>query len=129
MTDKELCEFGERLYGSVLYTPLSAATLFNLGIAVRQALPWSALPQSLRFAVFKIAAGCVDAGSGSGQDREAGSAADAGSMFNAKEVQAPSPAGRAEPVGKSELIARSEGDVLDEPLEHDLGAQNQKPPK
>lgn len=60
MTDRELCEFGEKLYASVLYTPLSAATLFNLGLAVRQAIPWSALPQHLRFAVFKIAAGCLE---------------------------------------------------------------------
>lgn len=59
MTDKELCDFGERLYESVLFTPLPAATIFNLALAVRQAVAWAQLPQHLKFAVFKIAASCV----------------------------------------------------------------------
>ena len=59
MTDKELSAFGEKLYESVLFTPLPAATVFNLALAVREAIPWSHLPQHLKFAVFKIAANCT----------------------------------------------------------------------
>ncbi|MDX2087870.1 MAG: hypothetical protein SFX73_08470 [Kofleriaceae bacterium] len=59
MTDKELSSFGERLYEAVLFTPLPAATVFNLALAVRGAVPWAQLPQHLKFAVFKIAASCV----------------------------------------------------------------------
>lgn len=59
MTDRELCNFGERLYEAVLYTPLPSATIFNLALAVRQAVAWEHLPQALKFAVFKIAASCV----------------------------------------------------------------------
>lgn len=59
MTDKELSEFGGKLYEAVLFTPLPAATVFSLALAVRQAIPWSHLPQHLKFAVFKIAASCT----------------------------------------------------------------------
>ncbi|MDX2023238.1 MAG: hypothetical protein SF187_23595 [Deltaproteobacteria bacterium] len=59
MTDKELSEFGGKLYEAVLFTPLPAATVFSLALAVRQAIPWAHLPQHLKFAVFKIAASCT----------------------------------------------------------------------
>jgi hypothetical protein len=56
MTDKELAVFGERLYEAVLLTPLPAGTILGLATAIRYNLPWSELPRTLRFAVFKIAA-------------------------------------------------------------------------
>jgi hypothetical protein len=59
MTDKELAAYGERLYEAVLLTPLPAGSILGLATAIRYNAPWSELPQTLRFAVFKIASACL----------------------------------------------------------------------
>lgn len=59
MTDKELSKFGEKLYEAILTTPLPGGTIFAIASAIRKGTPWSALPTSLKLAVFKIAANCA----------------------------------------------------------------------
>ena len=59
MTDKELSEFGEKLYEAILMTPLPGGTIFGIASAIRHGTPWRALPGSLKLAVFKIAANCM----------------------------------------------------------------------
>lgn len=60
MTDRELAAFGERLYEAILLTPLPAGTILGLATAIRCNMSWTDLPRALRFAVFKIAAACVE---------------------------------------------------------------------
>ncbi len=62
MTDKELSEFGEKLYEAILVTPLPGGTIFAIASAIRHGTPWKALPGSLKLAVFKIAANCIGGG-------------------------------------------------------------------
>ena len=58
-TDKELSQFGEKLYEAILMTPLPGGTIFAIASAIRHGTPWKALPGSLKLAVFKIAANCL----------------------------------------------------------------------
>ena len=62
MTDKELSQFGEKLYEAILVTPLPGGTIFAIASAIRHGTPWKALPGSLKLAVFKIATNCLPEG-------------------------------------------------------------------